>query len=84
MEQRQPDRVQDQDTAPEHGEMTLEEAFDRLEDMAGRLEDRDVSLEDSIRIYQKGMELLKACREKIDLAEKKVLAADEEGELDEF
>ena len=65
-------------------ELTLEESFDRLEAMIGRLEERETSLEESIQIYQEGMKLLKKCVEKIDLAEKKVLKTDEEGELDEF
>lgn len=73
-----------QEAAGEDEALTLEEAFERLEDMASQLEDREVSLEDTIRIYQKGMELLKMCRDKIDLAEKKVLMVDEEGNLDEF
>ncbi|MDO5346197.1 MAG: exodeoxyribonuclease VII small subunit [Lachnospiraceae bacterium] len=65
-------------------EVTLEEAFQRLDEIMEALEDRDTSLEDSFRIYQKGMELIRQCSQKIDLVEKKVLVIDEEGELGEF
>ena len=45
-----------------------------------QLEGDTVSLEDSFRLYQQGMELLKACNDKIDLVEKKMLVLDENGE----
>lgn len=70
---------------PESGEeLTLEEAFERLDEMMEALEDRETSLEDSFLIYQKGMELIRQCGNKIDLVEKKVLVMDEEGDISEF
>lgn len=70
---------------PEYGEeLTLEEAFERLDEMMEALEDRETSLEDSFLIYQKGMELIRQCGNKIDLVEKKVLVMDEEGDISEF
>jgi len=65
-------------------ELTLEESFQKLDEMLLALESRDISLEESFATYQKGMELLKSCNEKIDRVEKKMLILNEEGEADEF
>ena len=65
-------------------ELTLEESFQKLDEMLLALESRDISLEESFATYQKGMELLKSCNEKIDRVEKKMLTLNEEGEADEF
>ena len=41
-------------------------------------------LEESFTIYAEGMKLLKACGDKLDKVEKKMLVMNEEGKLDEF
>ena len=69
---------------PEKEELTLEESFEKLEEMLEKLEDRELPLEESFQLYHKGMELLKACNEKIDLVEKKILVMNGDGGLDEF
>ncbi|MEI3522104.1 MAG: exodeoxyribonuclease VII small subunit [Anaerosacchariphilus sp.] len=65
-------------------ETTLEENFAELDGMLEKLADRDVPLEESFAIYAEGMKLLKACGEKLDKVEKKMLVMNEEGKLDEF
>lgn len=65
-------------------EMTLAESFEQLEELLKVLEDRDTTLEESFTTYQKGMELLAKCHEKIDRVEKKMQVLNEEGGLDEF
>ena len=65
-------------------EMTLEEAFAGLDRMIETLEKKETSLEDSFQMYQKGMELIIMCSEKIAAVENKVLLMNEDGELDEF
>lgn len=65
-------------------ELTLEESFDRLEEILTTLEDGEISLEDSFALYQKGMALVKSCNEKIDAVEKKILIMNEDGGLHEF
>ena len=65
-------------------EMTVEEAFAGLDRMIETLEKKETSLEDSFQVYQKGMELIKMCSEKIAAVENKVLLMNEDGELDEF
>lgn len=65
-------------------EISLEEAFARIEKTIDNLEEEDITLEDSFRAYQEGMELLKYCNGKIDRVEKQVLKINEDGGLDEF
>ena len=61
-----------------------EELFEQLEEVTGKMEEKDTSLEESFALYQKGMELLKTCKDKIDRIEKKVQILDENGETHEF
>ena len=68
----------------EEEEMTLEEAFVRLDGMVERLETRGIPLEESFQIYKEGMELLKNCNDKIDTVEKKMLQVNKSGEYSEF
>ena len=65
-------------------EETLEELFGRLDRIIAKLEDRDTTLEDSFAAYEQGVRYLKACNDKIDKIEKKMLVMNEEGKLDEF
>ncbi len=65
-------------------EQTLESLFSELDAVAMKLESGDASLEESFQLYQKGMEMLKLCNEKIDEVEKKVLILEESGEMHEF
>lgn len=68
----------------EESVLSLEEAFQEIEEIIGNLEREDITLEDSFQEYHRGMLLLKECSESIDRVEKKVLQINEEGELDEF
>ncbi len=65
-------------------ELSVEQSFEKLESMVRMLESEDVTLEDSFRIYQDGMNLLKAVNEKLDLYEKKMLVLGEDGVVEEF
>ena len=65
-------------------EITLEEAFDQLEQIISQLEEEEITLDQSFKIYKEGMELLKYCNDTLDTVEKKVLKINESGELDEF
>ena len=70
--------------AKKEDQRPLEELFEGLDEIVGKLEEGDTSLEESFRLYQKGMDMLKSCNEKIDTVEKQVLILEENGELDEF
>lgn len=65
-------------------EMSLEENFDRLEELIGVLADADVSLEDAFHAYGQGIAILKECNDQIDRIEKKVMVLTGEGELEEL
>ena len=65
-------------------ERSLEENFDRLEELIETLSDSDVSLEDAFRAYSEGVGLLKDCNDQIDRVEKKVLVLGGNGELEEL
>ncbi len=68
----------------EEKEISLEEAFTRLQEAIENLEKDDITLEQSFQEYQKGMLLVKKCNEIIDKVEKKVLVLNEDGGTDEF
>lgn len=70
--------------ARELEEMTLEEAFEKVEAILSDMEDGSITLEGAFQNYRQGMELLKACSEKLDAVEKKMKIMDEEGEISEF
>ncbi|WP_099469063.1 exodeoxyribonuclease VII small subunit [Konateibacter massiliensis] len=64
--------------------LTIEEAFESLDEILEKLEDRDITLENSFQMYHKGIDLLKYCNDKIDTVEKQMLQIDDNGELNEF
>lgn len=65
-------------------ELSLEEAFARIEEVIAHLEAEEITLEQSFIEYNRGMKLLQHCNETIDRVEKKVLKINEDGGLDEF
>ena len=67
-----------------NAEQSLEEVFSQLEQVMKEMESEDISLEDSFKLYNRGMDMLKICNDKIDTVEKKMLILDENGEKHEF
>ena len=64
---------------------TLEQSFEKLEQIIGNLENGDVSLEDSFKLYNEGMKLIQNCNQQLDKVEKKVVVLNQkEGDEDEF
>ena len=55
-----------------------------LDEMFQELEEPEVSLEDSFQMYHQGIDMLKACNDKMDKIEKQMLVLDSEGETHEF
>jgi exodeoxyribonuclease VII small subunit len=53
--------------------MNLEEAMNRLEEIANLLEIGDTSLEKSIQLYEEGTQLIEFCNSKLKEAEQKIL-----------
>ena len=65
-------------------ELSIEDAFDRLDTLLEKMEERETTLEESFALYPQGMELLKHCNTKIDTVEKKIQIMNGDGGLDEF
>ena len=64
--------------------ISLEEAFEKLDSLISELEKPENSLEASFKAFEEGMQLVKYCNDSIDKVEKKVLILGQDGELDEF
>ena len=64
--------------------ISLEEAFTKLDALISELEKPENSLEASFKAFEEGMQLIKYCNDSIDKVEKKVLVLGQDGELDEF
>ena len=64
--------------------LSVEEAFKRVDDVISAMQEDDISLEDSFRRYKEGMDLLKAATAMIDKVEKEALKISEDGELEAF
>jgi exodeoxyribonuclease VII small subunit len=61
---------------------TLEQSFEKLEQIIGNLENGDVSLEDSFKLYNEGIQ---NCNQQLDKVEKKIVVLNQkEGDEDEF
>lgn len=56
----------------ENKELTIEQAFSRIDEITKALEDPQTSLEDSFALYQEGSSLLAKTNQKIDLVQKQV------------
>lgn len=65
----------------EPSKQTFEQSLHRLEEIVDHLEQGDVSLDESIKMYEEGLALSKACMDKLTQAEVKLkkLSKDIEG-----
>ena len=62
-------------------ELTLEEAFNKLDTVISKMENEDVPLEESFQLYSEGMGLLKDVNDRIDRVEKQVQKMQADGSL---
>ena len=60
-------------------EESFEKALERLERIAARLEAGDVPLEKGVALYKEGMELVAACRKRLEAARMEIALAGEDG-----
>ncbi|MCR5785801.1 MAG: exodeoxyribonuclease VII small subunit [Eubacterium sp.] len=58
-------------------DLSLEEAFSKIEESLAKMEEEDVSLEDSFKLYEEGLGLVKICNDKIDRVEKQMIVLGE-------
>ncbi|MBO5242442.1 MAG: exodeoxyribonuclease VII small subunit [Lachnospiraceae bacterium] len=68
----------------EEKQLSLEEAFEKLETVIETLEQPDTSLEESFDAYKEGVALVNLCNQMIDRVEKEVRVLTEGGMTDEF
>jgi len=61
----------------------FEEAIGRLEQIVKELEDGDLPLEESLRLFEEGIRLTRACTVRLDEAQRRIdlLTRGEEGDL---
>lgn len=59
-------------TAPKIADLTFRQAIAELDEIVGNLEGNTLELEDSIVQYERGVELLKDLRKRLDSAQQKV------------
>lgn len=52
--------------------LSYEDAIEQVEAIADRIESGDIGLEDSIKAYERGVALLKRCRQILDRAEQRI------------
>ena len=64
--------------------LTLEENFEKMEEIIALLGNDELPLEDAFRAYTEGLAVLKQCNDQIDKVEKQVLKLSESGLAEEF
>ena len=52
--------------------MKFETALSELEHVIAKLESQDTSLDDAMKLYEKGMSLVRVCTERLESAEQKI------------
>ncbi len=65
-------------------ELSIEEKFEKLENLVHKLENEKLSLEDSITLYEEAMKLSKELSIELNEVTKKVLLIQEDGKKEEF
>ena len=66
-------------------DLSFEESLEKLEEIVNKLENGDVPLEDAIDEFNRAMQLVKVCNEKLNSAEESIAKiVEENGELIEF
>lgn len=53
-------------------ELNFEELMIKLEDITNKLENEKLSLDESVKLFEKGMEISKECNNKLEDAEKRI------------
>lgn len=59
-------------TKDEIGKLTFEQAIGQLKGIVDRIEQGEIPLQDSLEQYEKGMALIKHCRDILQKAEKRI------------
>ena len=64
-------------------DLTFEKALEKLEKIVAQLEEGDLALDDSLKKYEEGVKLGRACQEKLDKAKARIelLIKDKKGKF---
>ena len=66
-------------------DLSFEESLEKLEEIVNKLENGDVPLDEAITEFNKAMNLVKTCNEKLEAAEESIAKiVEENGELVDF
>lgn len=68
----------------DNNKITIEEGFEKLEQIIRQMEEDEVSLEQSFELYNEGLKLVKECNDKIDMVEKKIKLVEDTDNSGEF
>ncbi|MDY2590104.1 MAG: exodeoxyribonuclease VII small subunit [Agathobacter sp.] len=68
----------------EERKVSLEERFDRLDEIITQMEDSSIGLDKSFELYKSGLDEVKSANEMLDSMEKAMLVLNEDGNLEEF
>lgn len=66
------------------GNITFEQAMNRLEEIVSALENNQISLEKSVELFQEGIQLTKLCNDKLEGIENKVAKILVDGKLEDL
>lgn len=66
------------DMTQDEGRLSVEECFDRLEELLSSMESDKTGLEETFRLYEQGLKLLKTASESINSVEKQIRILNEE------
>lgn len=62
---------------------TLEQSFERLEEIIAQMEKSDTTLDASFKMYLEGMKLVESCNNQLDKVEKQIIVLNDDGEQDD-
>lgn len=62
---------------------TLEQSFERLEQILEQMENDETTLDQSFKMYQEGMKLIESCNSQLDKVEKQIIVLENDGEQDD-
>lgn len=62
----------------------FETTLEKLEELVQKLEEGDLPLEDSLKAFEEGMSLVKACEKRLNEAQKKIEILMKDGKTKDF
>ena len=70
--------------AKEDKKIDFESSLEELENIVAKLEDENINLEDSVKSFEKGVNLVKECQKQLQIAELKIKKLLDDGSASEI